>query len=461
MIISAYMVPHPPAAIPEIGGDEVKKMQATENSYGILAQKILKDRPDTIVIISPHATMYSDYFNISSGERAYGDFGKYRHPEISFDQKYDSAFTEELSKRCARAGFPAGMEYDREKMLDQGTMVPLYFIEQAYTDFQLVRIGLSGLSLRMHYELGEYIRDTAESLNCRVTIVASGDLSHCQKAGGPYGLHKEGPIYDEKIMKTMSNASFQELLEYDPEFLNRAEECGHRSFCIMAGTMDCLQVKSEVLSHEAPFGVGYGFVCYIPGAADNSRCIMKNYLKDSARAIEKKRNAADVYASFAIQAVQCAVCTHHPYRVPENAPAVLTEESAGVFVTIHEDSQLRGCIGTILPAKKNIAQEIAANAYSAALRDPRFQPIEEMALPYLDISVDILSKPEKIKSAEELDLKRYGVICSTADGRRGLLLPDLDNVESISEQIRIACRKGNIDPGEPFTMERFEAIRHV
>ena len=138
------------------------------------------------------------------------------------------------------------------------------------------------------------------------------------------------------------------------------------------------------------------------------------------------------------------------------------KERVGVFVSIHEHGQLRGCIGTISPCYDNIAREIIENAISACSKDPRFNPITEEELPYLEISVDVLGEAERIEDMRQLDPKRYGVICSTPDGRRGLLLPDLEGVDTVEQQVKIACQKGGIDPqDEDVIFERFEVVRHV
>ena len=139
----------------------------------------------------------------------------------------------------------------------------------------------------------------------------------------------------------------------------------------------------------------------------------------------------------------------------------MLRERAGCFVSIHKYGSLRGCIGTISAAKKSLAEEIIANGISACSRDPRFNSITEEELPFLEINVDVLGKPEKIRDKSQLDVKRYGVIC-TSGYKRGLLLPDLEGVDSVDQQIEIACSKGNIDPDdENLELERFEVIRHV
>ncbi len=260
---AGYMVPHPPIAVPEIGRGEEKKIQATLDSYAAVAEDIAALKPETIVITSPHAVMYRDYFHISPGSGASGDFGMFRAPDIRFEVKYDTELVSVIGRICGETGFPAGTDGERDPELDHGVMVPLYFINKAYTDYKLVRIGLSGLSLERHREFGRLLRDAVIETGRRAVFVASGDLSHCQKKDGPYGFRAAGPEYDKQIMRVMAAGDFDALTDFDERFLSSAMECGHRSFTIMGGALAGSPVESRTLSHEATFGVGYGFcICH-------------------------------------------------------------------------------------------------------------------------------------------------------------------------------------------------------
>lgn len=151
-------------------------------------------------------------------------------------------------------------------------------------------------------------------------------------------------------------------------------------------------------------------------------------------------------------------------RVYVPAMDELTDEMmsarAGAFVSIHEHGELRGCIGTIEPVRDTLTEEIVSNAISASTRDPRFPAITSEELPDLVINVDVLNEPEEIDSPDELDVKRYGVIVQKG-WRRGLLLPDLEGVDTVEFQIAIAKQKAGIGQNEAgVTMYRFEVIRH-
>ncbi len=135
------------------------------------------------------------------------------------------------------------------------------------------------------------------------------------------------------------------------------------------------------------------------------------------------------------------------------------QKPAGVFVSLKKQGQLRGCIGTILPMQANAAAEIIRNAVSAATADPRFPRVQPVELEQLEVSVDILGEPERIDSISKLDPRRYGVIVRRG-GRSGVLLPDLEGVNTVEEQVSIACNKAGIKPDEPIEMYRFEVVRY-
>jgi AmmeMemoRadiSam system protein A len=135
------------------------------------------------------------------------------------------------------------------------------------------------------------------------------------------------------------------------------------------------------------------------------------------------------------------------------------EEQAGVFVCIKKHGSLRGCIGTFEPTKSNVAQETMANAISSATRDPRFPPVATAELSDLTYSVDVLTKPVPVKSKDELDPRKYGVIVESG-GRRGLLLPDLEGVDTVEQQIDICRQKAGIYSDEPVKLYKFEVKRY-
>ena len=270
-----------------------------------------------------------------------------------------------------------------------------------------------------------------------------------------------------------SSGDFGELFDFDESFCDKAAECGHRSFVMMAGALDGRVVEAEELSHEATFGVGYGICLYRPKEASGERQCLKIREEMMLSKITEEHEKQDAFVRLARLSLESYVrdgirLTDTPgavKKVLENEPEAekirpqLMERQAGAFVSLHKDGQLRGCIGTILPVCGCLAEELLRNAISAGTEDPRFSPLRPEELPYLEYSVDVLGEPEDIDGPEALDVKRYGVIVSKGF-RRGLLLPDLEGIDSVEEQIAIAKRKAGIRPEEEVSLQRFEVVRH-
>lgn len=453
------MVPHPPLIIPDVGRGEEEKIQKTIDAYQRVAETIGRLQPETIVLLSPHQTMYADYFHISPGQGARGDFGQFRAGQVSVEVSYDTEFVRVLCETAAEAGLQAGTLGEREKKLEHGTMVPLYFVNQRWTEYRLVRIGLSGLPLTAHYRLGQCIRETAQSLGKNTVVIASGDLSHKLKKDGPYGYQKEGPVYDARIMDVMGRGAFGELLEFSEDFCEKAAECGHRSFTILAGTFDRTDVEAEKLSYEGPFGVGYGVCIFRPCGNDGTRNFLEQYEEKERIKILARREREDAYVRLARYTIESFIETGKLPELPQGLPEELYHNRAGAFVSLKEDGRLRGCIGTIQAVRGTLAEEIMYNAVSACSEDPRFSPVEDWEVERLTISVDVLGETEKVSSQEELDVTRYGVIV-TKGAKRGLLLPNLEGVDTVEQQIAIAKQKAGIRAHESVELERFEVIRH-
>ena len=459
-IQAAFMVPHPPMIVPEIGRGSEAQIKETIRAYERVADEIAEIKPGTIIITSPHTVMYSDYFHISPGRKAKGSFAEFRAPQVKFSEEYDEELVDRICLAAIEENFPAGTLGERDARLDHGTMVPLWFIRQKYQGGRIVRIGLSGLPLTDHYRLGMMIRDAVEALGRKTVFVASGDLSHKLQSYGPYGFAQEGPEYDKRIMEDCRTGSFDRLLDYEESFCEKAAECGHRSFVIMAGALDGAAVRSEELSHQDVTGVGYGICTFYPVGRDEERHFLAQHLSALEQRLAAQADGSDPYVKLARLSLESYIRDDRMIGIPEGLPEEMLEKRAGAFVSIHKHGKLRGCIGTIEPVTRSVAQEIIRNAVSAATQDPRFEPITEDELKWLEINVDVMGKPEKIDSLAELDVKRYGVIVSCGY-RRGLLLPDLDGVDTPKQQVSIALQKGGIRENENYQMERFEVVRHV
>jgi AmmeMemoRadiSam system protein A/AmmeMemoRadiSam system protein B len=458
-ITGAFILPHPPLISPEIGRGRERSIQSSIDSFHEIAAWIGRLAPDTIVVTTPHSVMYADYFHISPGYSASGDFQRFGAGNVRVHVEYDAAFVAALSENAVKAGLSAGSLGEKDAALDHGVMIPLRFINARHTDYKLVRVSLSGLPYTDHYQLGQCIAQTAADLNKNVVLIASGDLSHKLKPDAPYGFAAEGPAFDKRVTEAMRSGDFMEFLSIDPSFAEKAAECGLRSFIIMAGALDAKTVASKLLSYEGPFGVGYAAASFIPGGQDASRRYLHAHSISERLKMQDIKDHEDEYVRLARYALESWIQWKQRPKLPQILPREMREHRAGVFVSLKKHGMLRGCIGTIAPVTDCIAEEIMRNALDAALHDPRFDPVTGAELDQLVYSVDVLAPAEPIASPDQLDVKRYGVIVSSGS-RRGLLLPNLDGVDTTAQQISIALQKAGIRPGEEYRLARFEVVRH-
>jgi len=459
-IIKAYTLPHPPLAVPSVGrGKESKGIPDTLKALDAVAIEIAKIAPETIIFITPHNTLYADYFHISPGKSAKGDLGRFGAPEVKFAAEYDEELVKEISRVAEYNEIHAGTMGERYPTLDHAVTVPMWFINQRYTKYKSIRISQSGMSASEHYMMGLVIATAAETLGRRTIVIASSDLSHKLQADAPYGFAPEGPEFDKIITDAIKNGDFLSLLKIPSSLRERAGECGYNSLTMLAGCFDEYDVETELLSYEGPFGVGYAVASFSPLNKNEEKNILEQYINYTISEMDKKREKEDEYQELARRSLEHIVMTGKKLEVPQNLPDEMLSKKAGAFVSIHKSGSLRGCIGTISPTTENIANEIIQNAISAGLSDERFNPVAEAELPYLDYKVDILAEAEAISGPELLDVKRYGVIV-TSGYKRGLLLPNLDGIDSVEQQIEIARQKAGIGKGDKIKLERFEVVRH-
>ncbi len=459
-IIASYIVPHPPLIIPEIGGGQERGISKTINAFDNVARQIGEIEPETIVVVTSHSVMYKDYIHISPGEGARGDFGDYGYKNVAIQTTYDTGLADEIAYKAKKHDIYAGFLGEKNKKLDHGTMIPLYFINKYYKDYKTIRLSISGLSFLEHYEFGKCVAEAIDDIERKVVLIASGDLSHMLKEKGPYGYKEEGPIYDREVTKAMDSGDFLKFLEFSESFCEEAAECGHRTFLIMAGALDGKSVDSKLHSYEGPFGVGYGVASFIVNGNDKNRHFDKVFLNKENQRIKALKAQEDEYVRLARKTLENYVINYKTIDKPDDLSKELLEDKAGVFVSLELDGNLRGCIGTISPTTSSIADEIIQNAISAGTKDPRFPPVSEEELDRLVYSVDVLGKAEKIDSIDELDTKEYGVIV-TKGYKRGLLLPNLDGVDRVEEQVSIALSKAGISEYEDYQLERFQVVRHT
>lgn len=444
-LVFSAIAPHPPIMVPEIGRDSIAGVMNSIAAMAELTRRLIESGAESVVLISPHAPLEVDAFVAYDGPEVYCDFSNFSAPQICFAARVD----EELL--AAIKGSAASHNYEvstlPEPVLDHGTAVPLYFLFQNGWEGKVVTLGYSYLSNEDHLRFGSCIRSAVEQVGRRVAFIASGDLSHRLRPDAPAGYNSEAHVFDEQVVDALRSNVPQRIVEIDHNLRKLAGECGYRSMLVAIGASSDLPLSCEVLNYEAPFGVGYlvAQLTYQPGPVQRDQQVEKDEI---------------ALPALARQAVENFIRSGSVIDPHGNAEGLLRSR-APCFVCLKTlNGDLRGCIGTIEPVKETLAEEIVANAISAATNDPRFDAVTEAELPNLRYSVDVLYQSERTVM-EELDPAVFGVIVEDdAGSRRGLLLPDIPGIDDPHQQVEIAARKAGIPHGVPIKLFRFRVERY-
>ncbi len=463
-IIAGYLMPHPPVLIPEVGQGRERVCGNTLKALDEVSHRIKNQQPDTIIVITPHGPMFSDGLAIGGEALLSGNLGAFGVPEISISQPNALEWVEKIIFEAGKIDVPvvridqqSARTYRVKTDLDHGALVPLYFVNKEWQQYRLIHITYGLLSIPKLYAFGQMLNRLFQDAAEKAVVIASGDLSHCLSDDGPYSFHPDGPRFDEAAIDCLKAGDFVGLLMLDSNLVKHAGECAFRSLAILGGALDGMALNSRCDSYEGPFGVGYG-VCSFDG--EGKRETQMPLLRTKwEQAFRIRRSQEDPWVRLARSTIEAFVTTGSLPEMPGGLPEAMTLEERGVFVSIKGPSGLRGCIGTLAPTTPSVAHEIVENAVKAATEDPRFPPIEAEELAELTVSVDVLMPSEPIESPQALDPKRYGVIVQKGM-KRGLLLPDLEGVDTPEEQIRIALQKAGIMDSEDYELQRFEVIRH-
>ncbi len=435
----AALMPHPPIILPEIGRGREAEAGATLSGIRQMVESLRKlPRPEVLLILSPHQSYAPGALYLNNAPRVHGTLAAFGSPDLGGTARVPLGELSMLAAYLAEAGLPVKAGPTPDISRDHGTQVPMIALQELWPDGHpaLMVSCPIGLSPRQALALGKALRRYTVPGNW--ALLASGDLSHRLSPDAPAGYNAEGAIFDAAVVEALKTGDPGILLDLSPRTLEGAGECGLRSVLTLLGLAG---VPLEVFSYEGPFGVGY--------------CTA---LWNGERA-----NPVHPYPALARLAV-----TRHLRGVPEldekellalNPDASLWNPHKACFVSIKtREGVLRGCIGTILPLAADLGREIVMNAVSAAARDPRFPPLRPEELANVRFSVDVLSRPEQTDIAH-LDPKHYGVII-TKDERRGLLLPDLDGVDTVEQQVSIAAHKAGIQDISGARFQRFTVTRY-
>lgn len=458
MLTLIGIAPHPPIIIPSIGRGELSKAKITVDGIKQLSSLFRSVNPALLIVITPHGSVFREGPAVLTDRYLSGDFGQFGFPELKIEFETDAKLVDLLRAETESEQLKplflssSGGDYPvSKKSLDHGAMVPLYYLNEAGLKVPGLHITFGFNPLKDLYRFGIALRRAVEARGLPTAVLASGDLSHRLIPGAPAGYTPRGAEYDQLLVRLLREGKVSEILNINSGLIEDAGECGLRSFVIALGMVDGEPLNTEIISYEGPFGVGYLVAAIKPEAGDSSvKEVDEMVSSDPVGDINPAQLARHVLEEY-----------FNDGSLPE-LPATLPpvfQEKAGAFVSLKKAGALRGCIGTVEPVRKGLAAEIAANAVSAAIRDPRFPPVSAEELPAIDISVDVLSPMEAVAGMDELNPKDYGVLVRSGS-RSGLLLPDLEGVDSAEEQVGIARRKAGISPTEPADLFRFTVTRY-
>ncbi len=343
-----YMMPHPPIIIPEVGRGEELKISKTSQSMLRLGEDISQKKPSTIIIVSPHGTMFQDAVSLIFENSIHGSLENFRAPEVSMTFDINKPLTERIYEIACEENLPAVLstnsllkKYKITVSLDHGAMVPLYFVNKSYNNYKLVHITYAPLSDIELYKFGISIDKAVRELNENAVFIASGDLSHRLKEDGPYEYSPFGEKFDKEFLCQLEEGNVLNLFNMDRKTIREAGECGRKSVFIMLGALEGKKFKGEILSYEGPFGVGYGVMKFNVLSEDKSKLEELSELKKLN--YDKKSNQKDPYVRLAIDNLTSYLKTGESLKP---LPSYVTEEmkslKRGVFVSLKKNGQLRG-----------------------------------------------------------------------------------------------------------------------
>ena len=445
-VACAVLMPHAPILVPDVGGERGGAAQASCRAMRDAAACVMSFRPDTLVLISPHSPRRPRAFGLWAGERLHGSFAQFNASGAKVSLPNDTDLARAIVAEAKIRDLATWMIDDRT--LDHGALVPLWFLAAAGWAGPTVVLSLNYPQEGGLDELGEAIAAAARASHRRAAIVASGDMSHRLTREAPCGFHPRAFQFDETFMGLVRDGAYHEIENLDPELRELAAEDAVDSTVIAAAAVNWRTTGHKVLNYEGPFGVGYG-VAILFAEESNPAGLPPSPALSSSR-------QGGILPGLARQSVTAAL--RGDSGQPPAASGDYLSARRGVFVTLHErNGKLRGCCGTFLPACDNVVAETWRSARAAAFHDPRFPPVEAGELPNLHFEVSVLHSLEKISSAAQLDPARYGVVVSTGDGRRGLLLPGLADIKTSGQQVGFARKKAGIGPDEPVMLQRFQS----
>lgn len=264
MIVFAAFTPHTPLLLPTVGKNARRKLKLTVSAMERLADKLRAATPDTIVTISAHATQHEEAFSANLHDAYRVDLREFGDLATTRAFSPNLGLIDAIQRATRQEGI--GFTLNSDALLDYGSSVPLVVLVPTQTTApRIAPVSYSGLGPKEHLAFGRTLKNVFANRPERIAIIASGDLAHCLSSDAPAGFRPEGSVFDEAVCQAVRQGSATQLLTLDPGIVERSAECGYKPLLTLFGILEHVHVVPELLSYEAPFGVGY-LVAYFPSA---------------------------------------------------------------------------------------------------------------------------------------------------------------------------------------------------
>jgi len=255
MIVFGAILPHSPLLIPSIGKDQREKLKITLDAIAQIEQACYLAKPETLVIIAPHGPRYPDAFSVNMAGSYTGTLKSFGDFATTVNAKSDYMLIDRAHRKMREEDIPFTLTSAEE--LDYGFTIPILLLAEHLQNWKLIPISPSMMDGKAHYEFGRQIKRVFHMEKRRVAVIASADLSHKLASDSPGGSSEEGPKFDEMIKTNVLLEDPTQLLTMPQEIIENSGQCGYRPICTLLGMFDKMNVTRQVLSYEAPFGVGY------------------------------------------------------------------------------------------------------------------------------------------------------------------------------------------------------------
>lgn len=261
-IVFSAITPHPPILIPAIGKENLEQLKKTQDSYKELEQNLYSSKAEIIIIISPHGPILPSSFTMNLNPEFTINFEEFGDLSTKLELKGDLGLAYKIRERMETR---APLQLISEGRLDHGSGVPLYLLTQKLPDIKIIPIYYSGLDLEAHFKFGQLLKREFLVNKNRVAIIASGDLSHRLTKDAPASYSPKGKKFDKKLIEYLTKGKTQDILKMNEKLISEAGECGLKSIVMLLGILEGIKYEPQILSYEAPFGVGYLTMNFIFG----------------------------------------------------------------------------------------------------------------------------------------------------------------------------------------------------